>query len=416
MYFDDFEVTLTEGKVVQSNNYYPFGLQQNTSWTRMDQTPNAHKFNAATEYNDFTDTYDTPFRQYDPATGRFNGVDALAHMTPTLTPYRFGFNNPVSFNDPTGLNERPVELDDPNLRSGGGGSSIISGADNVFGMSWLSGSMGRAGVGSWTNQYRTGRTQSLASIITSLMIRKGSGGTWTPEGGNSFFQSDNEAIGAGYSYMVRHGASGGSLREHIGKALGGELASDGTFYQFVQTAQYSTDGRMKGAGYVIEQKINLNTTDPVLPNLTPWYDISSWKLAAWSIGLDIDVVLVYGGDTSPIAYGTVLAGADEGKGFLLSDAGTSAFGLDASGAVEGTAYFYTGDINNFTVSTLAGPRFEANLGGSFGIDLGAGIAISERDQFGGQVVAVKIFGGLGIPTYVGGNINWGDTYVQKVFK
>ncbi|UII34122.1 hypothetical protein LVD17_09880 [Fulvivirga ulvae] len=89
------------------------------------------------------------------------------------------------------------------------------------------------------------------------MIRKGSGGTWTPEGGNSFFQSDNEAIGAGYSYMVRHGASGGSLREQIGKALGGELASDGTFYQFVQTAQYSTDGRMKGAGYVIEQKIDL---------------------------------------------------------------------------------------------------------------------------------------------------------------
>ncbi|UII34115.1 DUF6443 domain-containing protein [Fulvivirga ulvae] len=154
VYFDDFEVTLTEGKVVQSNNYYPFGLQQNTSWTRAAQTPNAHKFNAATEYNDFTDTYDTPFRQYDPATGRFNGVDALAHMMPNLTPYRFGFNNPVSFNDPTGLIELPLVCKTCETNGGSGGSGFDQYDDLVSSGNPYSlvGSMGPGSGRHWTDQ------------------------------------------------------------------------------------------------------------------------------------------------------------------------------------------------------------------------------------------------------------------------
>lgn len=152
-------------------------------------------------------------------------------------------------------------------------------------------------------------------------------------------------------------------------------------------------------------------TDP-----DPWHDVSSWKLAAWSIGVDIDIILGFGGDESPIAYGTVLAGKDKGKGFLMSDAGLPGFGLDVSGSLEGTVYFYTGDINNFTVNTLKGPGFEANLGASVGIDAGIGFAVSDPDQFGGRIIAIKLFGGAGIPTMVGGNINWGETFIQKTFK
>ncbi|UII34128.1 hypothetical protein LVD17_09910 [Fulvivirga ulvae] len=145
---------LTEGKVVQSNNYYPFGLQQSTSWTRAEQTPNAHKFNAATEYNDFTDTYDTPFRQYDPATGRFNGVDALAHMMPNLTPYRFGFNNPVSFNDPTGLIELPLVCKTCETNGGSGGSGFDQYDDLVSSGNPYSlvDSMGPGSGRHWTDQ------------------------------------------------------------------------------------------------------------------------------------------------------------------------------------------------------------------------------------------------------------------------
>jgi hypothetical protein len=45
------------------------------------------------------------YRQYDQALGRFNGMDRLAELAPGISPYRFAFNNPVYWGDPTGLSE-----------------------------------------------------------------------------------------------------------------------------------------------------------------------------------------------------------------------------------------------------------------------------------------------------------------------
>ena len=44
-------------------------------------------------------------RYYDPAVGRFVGVDPLAHWAPDWTPYRYAFNNPLIYTDPDGLFE-----------------------------------------------------------------------------------------------------------------------------------------------------------------------------------------------------------------------------------------------------------------------------------------------------------------------
>ena len=43
------------------------------------------------------------FRQYDSAVGRFMCIDALAETALSLTPNNFTGNDPVSFNDPSGL-------------------------------------------------------------------------------------------------------------------------------------------------------------------------------------------------------------------------------------------------------------------------------------------------------------------------
>ncbi|HLU85340.1 MAG TPA: RHS repeat-associated core domain-containing protein [Vicingaceae bacterium] len=48
---------------------------------------------------------ETDYRQYDAALGRFNVMDALSEMAPNYTPYRYGFNNPVFWQDRTGLFE-----------------------------------------------------------------------------------------------------------------------------------------------------------------------------------------------------------------------------------------------------------------------------------------------------------------------
>lgn len=102
VYFDDFKVNYTKSQIVQSNNYYAFGLQTKDSWTRIDTKPNQYLYNAGSEYNAATDNYEMPFRSYDPALGRMNGVDIMVDQFSSITPYQYAANDPVRLNDPTG--------------------------------------------------------------------------------------------------------------------------------------------------------------------------------------------------------------------------------------------------------------------------------------------------------------------------
>ncbi|SFO39187.1 RHS repeat-associated core domain-containing protein [Paenimyroides ummariense] len=48
---------------------------------------------------------ETDYRHYDSALGRFNVLDPMAELALDFTPYRYGFNNPVYWEDSTGLFE-----------------------------------------------------------------------------------------------------------------------------------------------------------------------------------------------------------------------------------------------------------------------------------------------------------------------
>ena len=87
-------------------NYYPFGLQHSTSWTRISDLKNNFLYNAGAELNEQTQNYEMFYRHYDPALGRMNGIDPVAAKYSSLTPYNYSFNDPIAFNDPMG--------DDPN--------------------------------------------------------------------------------------------------------------------------------------------------------------------------------------------------------------------------------------------------------------------------------------------------------------
>jgi RHS repeat-associated protein len=101
VYFDDFKVTYTPTNVVQYNEYYPFGMQTANSWTRIG-TKNNFLYNGGSEINANSGLYETFFRGYDGALGRFHQVDPMADITGSLTPYQFAYNNPIQMNDPSG--------------------------------------------------------------------------------------------------------------------------------------------------------------------------------------------------------------------------------------------------------------------------------------------------------------------------
>jgi RHS repeat-associated protein len=95
-------VTYKKSQVVQSNNYYAFGMQTSESWTRTGTQPNKYLYNGGSELNGSTGNYEMFFREYDPALGRMNAVDPMASKYASLTPYNYAFNDPVTLNDPTG--------------------------------------------------------------------------------------------------------------------------------------------------------------------------------------------------------------------------------------------------------------------------------------------------------------------------
>ncbi|MDL5050860.1 RHS repeat-associated core domain-containing protein, partial [Oscillatoria amoena NRMC-F 0135] len=145
VYFDDVVMTHTKSNIIQYNEYYPFGLQTANSWTRENTTGNNFLYNGGTELNTTTTVYDLFFRNYDPALGRMNQVDPMAAKYASLTPYNYSFNNPITFNDPSGAdpfddwleeqralqtwfdNTMPVPMDP------GGGSSNSSYYGSVMG-------------------------------------------------------------------------------------------------------------------------------------------------------------------------------------------------------------------------------------------------------------------------------------------
>jgi len=115
VFFDNLQVTHIRGSLLETNEFYPFGLlMKNLSYRSMKNgyAENKRMFNDGTELGskEFSDgsgleMYETAFRGYDPQIGRFWQVDMLSESNWEWTPYNFALNNPIRFNDPLGLKE-----------------------------------------------------------------------------------------------------------------------------------------------------------------------------------------------------------------------------------------------------------------------------------------------------------------------
>jgi len=99
-------------EIIEENNYYPFGLKHK-GYNDYADNSNKYKFSGKELQDELgLNMYDYGARNYDPALGRWMNIDPLAEKKFDFTPYRYAYNNPLSFIDPDGMLEDDYGVDE----------------------------------------------------------------------------------------------------------------------------------------------------------------------------------------------------------------------------------------------------------------------------------------------------------------
>ncbi len=93
---------VTTLEILQQNHYYPFGA--NIEGLASGSAPNKYQYNGKEWNADFgLEWNDYGARFYDPWVSRWWSVDPMAEPQANYSSYAYTFNNPIAFNDPTGM-------------------------------------------------------------------------------------------------------------------------------------------------------------------------------------------------------------------------------------------------------------------------------------------------------------------------
>jgi hypothetical protein len=327
-------------------------------------------------------------RMYDPLTARFLSPDILVQnpeFTQSYNRYTYALNNPLKYTDPSGYKIGILAqtasglMDDyPDLnRWGGGGSSPSN--------DW------------WESMKMRHQAFVIGSLIDSDPIY---GWTYDWNTGVVVNRYTGDIAGAGSfsRYLAENSpytVSGNRAKYIVGNILKNYNRRN---YFFDYSGQDKWDSYLIASGGDGDHNKGLR--------LVP---------VAITYGVDLDVISGYGSDMNPISVGIILRGDDQWEIFTLHDAG-SGIGFDISGSIEATRWYYSGNIDNFTIQTINGLRTEFNFGYSGGIDAGAGFIISPPDRYGGRLWGIRGYFGLGFPSGVSGNVNRGRTFIHSRYR
>ncbi|WP_375560247.1 RHS repeat domain-containing protein [Bernardetia sp. OM2101] len=161
VFFDNLELRVERQPtlvITQEHHYYPFGMNLSGIERQGDLM---YQFNGMIEKEEAfgLELYETPFRSYDAQLGRFWQVEPLADIYCSISMYQFAYNNPVSFNDPTGLSSDtgsgsgiggfPLPAQ-PEPQTGGNVGSGPSDPGRIGGGANIGGSRTRIGGGGYT--------------------------------------------------------------------------------------------------------------------------------------------------------------------------------------------------------------------------------------------------------------------------
>ncbi|MEQ9167578.1 MAG: RHS repeat-associated core domain-containing protein, partial [Fulvivirga sp.] len=170
VYFDDLEVEVEEHPVIQKDDYFPFGLTFN-SYQRVTAKENRFKYNGKEFQKDLDlNQYAYGARFYDPAISRFTTLDPKAETYSNWSPYLYGANNPIRYEDTNG--------EGPGDRVLGFAASLI---DNATGgltnvRSFAAGYVSEGGAADFNDGQNMG---DVASIVVGASLIEGGTGAGT---------------------------------------------------------------------------------------------------------------------------------------------------------------------------------------------------------------------------------------------
>lgn len=102
VFFDDMAVVHSEGPVIRKDDYYPFGLSFNSS-TLSGALTNKFLYNGKEFQGEMGLNWnDYGARMYDPSISRFLTLDPKAEIYSYWSPYLYGANNPIRYEDTNG--------------------------------------------------------------------------------------------------------------------------------------------------------------------------------------------------------------------------------------------------------------------------------------------------------------------------
>ena len=133
-----FKMVGTAATLIEENHYYPFGM--NLEGSAFVGGGNPYRYNGKELNEDLgLGWYDYGARWYDPATGRWMGVDALAEGYLGWSPYNYVMGNPVIYIDPDGNRVDISKLRDKNSD---GYNRLLSDLQNTTGLTLIVDNLG----------------------------------------------------------------------------------------------------------------------------------------------------------------------------------------------------------------------------------------------------------------------------------
>jgi RHS repeat-associated protein len=109
VFFDDFKVEHVKSPIIQTDDYYPFGLTFN-NYSRENSLRNDHLYNGKELQGELNLNWlDYGARMYMADIGRWGTIDPLGEKYGRWSPYNYAIDNPMRFIDPNGMEVQRYE-------------------------------------------------------------------------------------------------------------------------------------------------------------------------------------------------------------------------------------------------------------------------------------------------------------------